>query len=132
MKLKLFAPISGAEFVPLSQIMGVTVTDRNPGYAVEVRRDEGTVVIAGSSFKTNDFFGLTDSRDAAFQFQALLLGLMKPSATTASDIKELLEKLISSSGKSPAEKLEELSNLRYQQLLSDQEFELAKSKILGI
>jgi len=132
MKLKLFAPISGAEFVPLSQIMGVTVTDRNPGYAVEVRRDEGTVVIAGSSFKTNDFFGLTESRDEAFKFQDLLLGLMKPSGPTASDIKELLEKLISSSGKSPAEKLEELSNLRYQNLLSDHEFELAKSKILGI
>jgi TM2 domain-containing membrane protein YozV len=138
MKLNFLAPISGAEFVPLSQIRGVTVTDRNPGaeynpqYAVDVRRDEGTVVIAGSSFKTNDFFGLTEIREEAVQFQDLLLGLMKPSATTASDIKELLEKLLSSSGKSPAEKLEELSNLRYQNLLSDQEFELAKSKILGI
>ena len=62
----------------------------------------------------------------------VLIETLKPQALTAGDIKTMMEKLMSSSGKSPAEKLEELSNLRYQRLLSDQEFESAKSKILGI
>jgi hypothetical protein len=126
MKAQLFSSISGAELIPLAQIKGVTVTDRNPGaeynpqYAVEVRG--GTV----------NWVGLTESREEAFQFQDLLLGIMNSSAPTASYMKDLIEKLLSNSGKSPAEKLEELSNLRYQRLLSDQEFESAKAKILGI
>ena len=57
---------------------------------------------------------------------------MKPQAVSAADVSEAMERLMSSSGKSPAEKLEELSNLRYQRLLSDQEFERAKAKILDI
>lgn len=57
---------------------------------------------------------------------------MKPKAVSAADITEAMERLMRASGKSPAEKLEELSNLRYQRLLSDAEFELAKTKILGI
>lgn len=57
---------------------------------------------------------------------------MKPKAVSAAEIAEAMEKLMNASGKSPAEKLEELSNLRYQRLLSDKEFELAKEKILGI
>ena len=63
---------------------------------------------------------------------AALVEESKPKALTSADIKEPIDKLLSSSGKSPAEKLEELSNLRYQRLLNDQEFELAKGKILGI
>lgn len=61
-----------------------------------------------------------------------LIEEMKPRGLTTSDIKDLMDKLLASSGKSPAEKLEELSNLRYQRLLTDQEFESAKTKILGI
>jgi hypothetical protein len=57
---------------------------------------------------------------------------MKPQALSAADLHAAMDKLMANSGKSPAEKLEELSNLRYQRLLSDQEFEVAKSKILGI
>lgn len=57
---------------------------------------------------------------------------MKPKAVSAADMAEAMEKLMNSTGKSPAEKLEELSNLRYQRLLTDKEFELAKEKILGI
>jgi hypothetical protein len=56
----------------------------------------------------------------------------KPKGVTAADIQDVMSKLVNSTGKSPAEKLEELSNLRYQRLLTDQEFESAKSKILGI
>jgi hypothetical protein len=57
---------------------------------------------------------------------------MKPKGVTAAEIKAALTEIIGSAGKSPAEKLEELSNLRYQRLLTDQEFETAKSKILGL
>ena len=57
---------------------------------------------------------------------------MKPKAVSAADITAAMERLMSASGKSPAEKLEELSNLRYQRLLSDKEFEQAKTRILGI
>jgi hypothetical protein len=57
---------------------------------------------------------------------------MKPKVLTAVDMKKAMEDLLDSSAKSPAEKLEELSNLRYQRLLTDQEFEAAKTKILGI
>jgi hypothetical protein len=57
---------------------------------------------------------------------------MKPKGVTAADIQDAMSKLINNSGKSPAQKLEELSNLRYQRLLTDQEFEAAKSKILGL
>lgn len=82
LKLKLFGdPIGGSEFVPLSQIKGVTVKDRNPGYTVQVRREEGSFVIAGSSFKSNDFFGLTDSKEDALKFQELLLGLLGNSSS---------------------------------------------------
>lgn len=63
---------------------------------------------------------------------SVLIEEMKPKGLTTSDIKDLMDKLLASGGKSPAEKLEELSNLRYQRLLTDQEFESAKSKILGI
>jgi TM2 domain-containing membrane protein YozV len=102
LKLKLFGgPISGSEFVPLAQIKGVTVKDRNPGYAVEVRREEGSVVIAGSSFKTSDFFGLTGSKDEALKFQKMLLALLgSPSSNPKSSenavgkisqLKELLD-----------------------------------------
>lgn len=57
---------------------------------------------------------------------------LRPQAVSAADIAAVMEKLVTANGKSPAEKLEELSNLRYQRLLSDKEFESAKQKILGI
>ena len=57
---------------------------------------------------------------------------MKPKAVSAAEMAEAMEQLMNASGKSPAEKLEELSNLRYQRLLSDKEFEQAKTRILGI
>jgi hypothetical protein len=57
---------------------------------------------------------------------------MKPKVLTAVEMKEAMKELLESSAKSPAEKLEELSNLRYQRLLTDQEFQAAKTKILEI
>ena len=63
---------------------------------------------------------------------AAIVEELKPKVLTAGDMQDAMEKLLASSGKSPAEKLEELSNLRYQRLLTDQEFQAAKMKILEI
>lgn len=72
-----------------------------------------------------------EARRILMQLNAII-EQMKPQALSAADLHSAMDRLMSNSGKSPAEKLEGLSNLRYQRLLSDQEFEAAKSKILGI
>ena len=63
---------------------------------------------------------------------AAIVEEMKPKVLTSVEMKEAMKELLESSAKSPAEKLEELSNLRYQRLLTDQEFQAAKTKILEI
>ena len=119
LKLKLFGgPIGGAEFIPIAQIRGVTVKDRNPGFAVEVRRDEGTTVIAGSSFKINDFFGLTDSKEEALKFQELLLGLMGSPSNKQEE----------SDG--PLEKIGKLKALLDSGAITQSEFDEAKKKLM--
>lgn len=62
-----------------------------------------------------------------------------PRAATSADIKALgagmeamVEKLVMASGPSPAEKISELSDLRFGRLISDDEYEAAKLRILGI
>jgi hypothetical protein len=87
------SPLGGAEFVPFSQIRGVSVRDRKPGYSVDVRIEEGTIVLAGSSFKTSDFWGLTDSKEEALEFQGMLLSLMENSSPNASSSDNSLEKI---------------------------------------
>lgn len=72
-----------------------------------------------------------EAKRILLQLEAII-DQMKPKAVSAAEIGEVMERLVGSTGKSPAEKLEELSNLRYQRLLSDKEFEAAKQKILGI
>ena len=57
---------------------------------------------------------------------------MKPKGATVLDVEAAMGKLVDGVGKSQAERLEELSNLRYQRLLTDAEFESAKKKILDI
>jgi hypothetical protein len=57
---------------------------------------------------------------------------LKPQGVTAQDIRAMVDAILNNTGQPPAEKLTQLSNLRYQRLLSDDEFEQAKSKILGI
>jgi hypothetical protein len=44
----------------------------------------------------------------------------------------MVEKLVMASGPSPAEKISELSDLRFGRLISDDEYEAAKLRILGI
>lgn len=72
-----------------------------------------------------------DARRIVNQLLAIIEDL-KPKAISIADIESVMGKLVSETGKSPAEKLEELSNLRYQRLLTDSEFEQAKSRILGL
>jgi hypothetical protein len=84
---------------------------------------------------SHSFSILPDQADEARRLLNQLTAIveqLKPKAVSSADIAEMMEKLMNAAGKSPAEKLEELSNLRYQRLLSDKEFELAKEKILGI
>lgn len=73
-----------------------------------------------------------DEARRILQQLAAIVEQMKPQGVSAADIEAAMEKIVSKSGKSQAERLEELSNLRFQRLLSDQEFEKAKAKILDI
>jgi hypothetical protein len=57
---------------------------------------------------------------------------LKPRGVTAQDIRAMVDAILNNTGQPPAEKLQQLSNLRYERLLSDEEFEQAKSRILGI
>jgi hypothetical protein len=57
---------------------------------------------------------------------------MKPSNATSADIASMVQAILSNTGQSQADRIEQLSALRYQHLLSDEEFQTAKTKILGI
>lgn len=57
---------------------------------------------------------------------------LKPRAATAADISTMIDVILNNSGQPAAEKLKQLSNLRYERLLTDAEFEAAKTRILGI
>ncbi len=80
----------------------------------------------------------TDARFVADRLNAITRSL-RPKAATSADIKALgadiaalVEKLVTASGPSPAEKISQLSDLRYGRLISDDEYEAAKVRILGI
>ncbi len=57
---------------------------------------------------------------------------MKPSNATSADITSMVQAILMNTGQSQADRIEQLSALRYQHLLSDEEFQTAKTKILGI
>jgi hypothetical protein len=57
---------------------------------------------------------------------------LKPQNATAADIRSMVDTILNATGQPPAEKLKQLSNLRYERLLTDEEFESAKTRILGI
>jgi hypothetical protein len=57
---------------------------------------------------------------------------LKPRHASATDMREMVEAILNNTGQPPAEKLRQLSNLRYEHLLTDTEFLKAKEKILGI
>lgn len=57
---------------------------------------------------------------------------LKPKGLTSADLRDLVQSILNNTGQPPAEKLKQLSNLRFDRILSDEEYEAAKSKILGI
>lgn len=63
---------------------------------------------------------------------AAVVDSLKPSGVTTADMAKMIDTILNNSGQPPAEKLQQLSELRYQRLLSDEEFEAAKAKVLGI
>jgi len=60
------------------------------------------------------------------------VAMAQPQQATVADVKAMVDAILNSSGQPPAEKLRQLSNLRYERLLTDDEFERAKTTILGI
>lgn len=74
---------------------------------------------------------VSEARKIVSQLSAVI-DSMKPTAATSADIAKVLETIMSNSGQPAAEKLKQLSDLRFQRLVSDAEFEAAKAKILGI
>lgn len=72
-----------------------------------------------------------EARHIASQLN-LITESLKPSTATAADITSMLNAILNNSGHTAAERIEQLSALRYQRLLSDEEFEAAKTKVLGI
>jgi hypothetical protein len=72
-----------------------------------------------------------DARRIVSQLGAITDAL-KPSAATTADIASMVQSILSNTGQPHAERIEQLSALRYQRLLSDEEFEAAKTKVLGI
>jgi hypothetical protein len=63
---------------------------------------------------------------------AIITDALKPSAATTADISAMVQAILTNTGQPPAQRIEQLSALRYQHLLSDEEFEAAKTKVLGI
>ena len=75
--------------------------------------------------------GVTEARRIVAQL-SVVTDSLKPAGVTTADITKMIETILSNSGQPPAEKLKQLSDLRFQRLLSDSEFEAAKARILGI
>ena len=57
---------------------------------------------------------------------------LKPTAATTEDIASMVQAILTNTGQPQAERIEQLSALRFQRLLSDEEFEAAKTRVLGI
>lgn len=74
---------------------------------------------------------ITEARRIVGQLSALS-DSRKPAGVTQADIKMMIETILNSTGQPAAKKVAQLSDLRYQRLLTDQEFESAKAKVLGI
>jgi hypothetical protein len=98
--------------------------------------DNRTATIQFVSTDWSTSFGISpdradDARRMASQLMAVIEEL-KPKGVTTADISELLKSILNASGQPAAQKLQQLSDLRYQRLLTDEEFEAAKAKVLGI
>lgn len=70
------------------------------------------------------------AQQIAAQFNARVRALA-PSAVTASDLSALVDTILNNTGQPAAEKLRELDRLRYERLLSDEDWKRAKARILA-
>jgi len=105
----------------------------------DTRKAELQIVSASWSMRVPIFPDrANDARFVADQLNAITRSGKPKVATSAdvdalgADMKEMIEKLVMASGPSPAEKISQLSDLRYGRLVSDDEYEAAKARILGI
>ena len=101
-------------------------------HRVDSRRAEIQILGAGWSVSASI------SPDDVIEARKLLarleshVGMLKPRAASSDDISQMVDRILSGTGQPPAEKLQQLSNLRFERLLSDEDFERAKAKILGL
>jgi hypothetical protein len=72
-----------------------------------------------------------DVRRLAAQYNAYVETL-RPEVATSSDILRMVEAIANSSNQSAGDRIQELDKLRYQRLLTDEEFKQASARILGI
>ena len=102
------------------------------GQREDQRRAELQFVSANWSMRASIFpDDVNLARQLVSQVSVIVDGL-KPAAATAADIAAMVQAILTNTGQPPAERIEQLSALRYQRLLSDEEFEAAKTKVLGI
>ncbi|XPP27553.1 MAG: DUF2510 domain-containing protein [Leucobacter sp.] len=69
------------------------------------------------------------AHQVAAQFNARMQAV-SPSAATTADLKEMIEAILGATGQPAAEKLQQLDRLRYERLLSDEDWKQAKARIL--
>ncbi len=69
------------------------------------------------------------AQQIAAQFNARIQALAPPAVTSA-DLQAMVDAILNASGPSAAEKLKQLDRLRYDRLLSDEEWNRAKARIL--
>lgn len=70
-----------------------------------------------------------NAQQIAAQFNAKMK-LLAPSAVTAAELQAMVDAILSASGQPAAEKLQQLDRLRYERLLSDDDWKRAKARIL--
>lgn len=105
----------------------VTVNEQHDMRRAEMQivSDEWSVRVPIRPDDANEARRIADQLNAA-------VARMRPAAATGEDIRSMVEAILNNTGQPPAEKLKQLSNLRYDRLLSDAEFQQAKERILGI
>lgn len=73
---------------------------------------------------------LSTARELAARLNAVL-AQAEPQAATLDDMQSLVERIVASNEQPIEEKIRQLSNLRFERLLSDAEFEHAKARLLS-
>jgi hypothetical protein len=119
------------------QVTSAVVTDkRNKSKVVNQQHDlrKATIQFTSAHWSMSVPIDPDQTNEARRLVEMLLTHVesLKPQGATAADIQLMVDTILNASGQPPAEKLRQLSNLRYERLLSDEEFEQAKTRILGL